>query len=871
MEGPWKVRWNELAPPDDMFRPDDPRDTLFELPGTWNDATFRGRRIGPFGCATFALEIKVPDSLDGLAIDIPEALTASRLYANGILIAENGKPGTTRATTIARATNLFRAFPVEPESGRIRVVYQIANFESNEGGTYHVPRIGLLERAGQEIVLRASKEAFLIGVLLLLGIYHLLLLAMRRDDRTLLPLALNCLLWGFRFFVEEGTGHRPITAIWPDISFQALARMEVIPFYLTFPTLLYFFGNFFPGLVHRKVLMATYALVFALVAGVLATPPSIFGQFLPLGGLIALASAVYICIVFARAIREGREGSILMTMGCSIFILCGLSDLLQATGLAPTGYHLDWGAFALACSNSLVVARRYSRAFQRMTIQSQELLRLDRIKDDFLANTSHELRTPLHGIIGISESILARDGPHLPESAREDMDAIVASAGRLSHLVNDILDFSKLRHGDIALNPTPLDLSASVDRVLQHFRPAVTKKGVGLHQNLSSSIPAVLADSDRLDQILFNLLGNAVKFTDRGEISVSARLTGDFVELEVRDSGMGISTADRERVFEAFEQGAGSDRGGTGLGLSITRHLVEMHGGTITVESDLGSGSTFRLTLPIAPGNPEIPPRPSALPLVSSKDSEGSAPLEIKERVDGVTILAVDDEPLNLRILSSHLETSGHRVVCLESAVDLLQHIEKEHPALILLDVMMPGKNGFEACAEIRTRHSSAELPVVFVTARNQMDDLLRGYSVGGDDYLLKPFLREELLARVTLHLSKAGKGRHKEESELAGEIMRKVIELWQDLTQTGRADFAERSGIWNVSMDPDGWRRTQTLDKYLDNRKTPKQPRWQKVQDSARYVLDLADRDGRQPERGNQLRALVSQFEQRRQAASEA
>lgn len=863
LAGEWNVVWHRLLAPESLDAPGHRRDGVQALPGVWNQAVFQGREIGATGCATFSLEVRVPDSLDDLALDIPDALTASRLFANGRLIAENGYPATSREATLARAVNHPHPLLVRPSAGRLRLVYQIANHEADEGGAIHAPRLGRLETLERESLFRTAKESFLVGVLFLLGLYHLLLFAMRRDDRTLVPLALVCLLWAFRFFVEEGSGHRPITLLWPDLPFAVLARMEVIPFYLTFPLLLHFFAAFFPGTLHRTVLRIAYGISAAFVLAVLATPVRVFGPLLPVGGLLALAYTSLMVAVFRKALRERREGSLLLAAGCAVFAACGLSDLLQATGIAATGYHLDWGAFALACSNSAVVARRYSNAFLAMRRQAEELRRIDRVKDDFLANTSHELRTPLHGIIGIAESILVRDASRLPEGTRGDLDAIVASAARLTRLVDDILDFSKLRHGDLAPRRQPVSLDESIRRVLPHFQSAVARKGVVLRAEVPPDTPLVLADAARVDQILFNLVGNAVKFTDRGEIVVAVRVRDDRAELEVRDTGAGISPGDRERIFEAFEQGSGSDRGGTGLGLSITRHLVELQGGSIGVESEPGVGSVFRVALPLvpeggAPARPvdvgpnllqsiEAPPRPSVSP----------------DRTDAATILVVDDEPLNLRILRNHLEVEGHRVVCLEGGADILAHIETERPALVLLDAMMPGKDGFETCTEIRTRYPASELPVVFVTARNRMDDLLRGYSVGGDDYIPKPFLREELVARVALHLGRNRTVVPVDDSAAAGEIMQSVLDLWSDLTRTGRAEFAERSGLWNVKMDADGWRRTQTLDKYLDPRKTPKQPRWQKVRESARYVLDLAERDGRGAEKAANLRRRLEGLDQ--------
>lgn len=874
LAGQWGVRWNQLLSPERIRSASGAPDTVVDLPDEWNGATFRGRRMDAFGSATFTLDVLVPDTLRQLVIDVPEVQTAGRLYANGRLVSTNGQVGTRRETTLARLENHMSPSEVEPVGGRISLVYQISNFESIQGGMTYVPRLGRLDRVSREDSLRVGCQLFLIGALLLLALYHLRLYQMRPKDGTLVPLALVCFFSAAGFFVEDGSGYRLLTGVWPTLPYGIVSRLELISFYPILPALLLFFHRFFPGLVLKGLPRAYQVGVAILLLLVVVLPPNIFERFLIWVQIAGAANIPYMAYVLAQAIRERREGAVVMAAGFGFFSLCGVNDVLEGMDLVHTGYFIDLGTFAMACCNSLVVARRYSSAYDALEVHSEELRRMDRVKDDFLANTSHELRTPLHGIIGMSESILAGAGQELPEAVRGDVLTIAGSAKRLTNLVNDILDFSKLRHGDVSLERIPVDPRPVVGTVLVNFRPAVERKGIALRSELAPDLPSVLADEDRLVQILFNLVGNAVKFTDTGEVVVSGRMREGRVELAVRDTGVGIPLSDRRRIFDAFEQGSAPGRGGTGLGLSVTRRLVELHGGTLSVDSEPGRGSTFSFALPVADavdgGGPSVESTVDLArwqPVVEAADaSAGDASLPCGA---GSVILAVDDEPVNLRILRNHLSPCGYGMVCVEDGNGILERIERERPALVLLDVMMPGRDGFEVCQEIRTRHPASELPVLFVTARNRMDDLLRGYTVGGNDYILKPFLREELLARVDLHLRhRKARGTLLEESVLAGEIMQAVLRLWEELSQGNRADFAEASGLWTVHADADGWRRTQTLDKYLDSNKTPRQPRWSVVRESARYVLDLAERDGRGKKRAGQLRELVERLKREEQGA---
>ena len=262
------------------------------------------------------------------------------------------------------------------------------------------------------------------------------------------------------------------------------------------------------------------------------------------------------------------------------------------------------------------MASQLQQSFATLEVQNAQMKRLDRIKDEFLANTSHELRTPLNGIIGIAESLIDGATGTLPTQTCSNLGAIAASGKRLANLVNDILDFAQLKHKDIQLQLTAVCVREITEIVLTATRPLIGNKDLQLKNNICADLPPVLADENRLQQILYNLVGNAIKFTDRGGVEVSAQLVSedgektrgednrksDLLTISVQDTGIGIPEERLDRIFASFEQADGSTAriyGGTGLGLAITKKLVELHGGRIRVESTLGVGSTFTFELPV--------------------------------------------------------------------------------------------------------------------------------------------------------------------------------------------------------------------------------------------------------------------------------
>jgi two-component system, sensor histidine kinase ChiS len=406
---------------------------------------------------------------------------------------------------------------------------------------------------------------------------------------------------------------------------------------------------------------------------------------------------------------------------------------------------------------------------------SARLKQLDKLKDNFLANTSHELRTPLNGIIGIAESLVAGIGGHQSETSINNLKMIIDSGKRLDRLVNDLLDFSQLKERTLKLHKKPVDVCSLVNVVCSLSKPLIGEKSLVVINNISPSTPTVYADEDRVQQIMYNLLGNAIKFSDDGMITISANTVNDTVEISVTDTGLGIKEDNLERIFDSFEQEDGSIErihNGTGLGLTVTRQLVELHGGKITVKSTPGVGSTFTFTLPVSLEQSEfqnnrravLEPVPEQKEVhepinsVASTDSATQLPVDTKPEAktdskEKHTILMVDDEAVNRQVLLNHLLLENYTVLQASSGLEALEIAEHQSFDLVLLDIMMPSMSGYEVCQRLRSKYPAHELPIIFLTAKSGTDDVVTGFNMGANDYLTKPVNRDELLARVKTHL----------------------------------------------------------------------------------------------------------------------
>jgi len=517
---------------------------------------------------------------------------------------------------------------------------------------------------------------------------------------------------------------------------------------------------------------------------------------------------------------------------------------------------------------------RFTQELEFKDHQNAAWQRLDKLKNEFLANTSHQLRTPLHGIVGIAESLIDGATGELPLQTRINLGTIVATGRRLSNLVHDILDFAKLRHQDIQLQLQPVGVREIAEVVLQLSYPLIGDKDLQLINAISPDLPIAYADENRVQQILQNLVDNAIQFTDKGTVKISAQVVslkqtlegkgaavqGDnrepliqnhllergegslsvvleqplsstadthslnsplqtpfpisdvkaqnpafecsngatlngqnstlkMLAITVSDTGIGIPKSQVNSLFESFEQGEGFlgyQYSSTGLGLALTKKLVDLHGGTIEMQSTLGVGSQFTFTLPIFDGQiQDFPPEPiqpmvamystvySANSFVMQQPSFGmSCPLLLtldqssltlkqhqalqdnESLINPFKILIVDDDTVNRQVIVNYLSLENYQLAQASNGKEALDLINNGfEPDLVLLDAIMPRMTGYDVCKKLREVYPPTELPVLMLTANEQVNDLVAGFSVGVNDYLTKPIAKHKLLVRIKTHL----------------------------------------------------------------------------------------------------------------------
>ncbi|MCU1270296.1 MAG: hypothetical protein JWN74_1590 [Acidobacteriaceae bacterium] len=377
-------------------------------------------------------------------------------------------------------------------------------------------------------------------------------------------------------------------------------------------------------------------------------------------------------------------------------------------------------------------------ANKELDLRNREVERATQLKSKFLASMSHELRTPLNAIVGFSDLLAEQTAGPLNDKQNRFVHHIKQGSAHLLQLINDILDLSKIEAGQLEFHCEAFQIGEALPEVLSTIRPLAMAKHITVQEKIESDL-GVFADRVRFKQILYNLLSNAVKFTPKdGRIDIECHENGGAVCVSVADTGIGIRPEDQKLVFEEFRQvevSKGSTQEGTGLGLAITKRLVEQQGGKISLESELGKGSRFSVTLPLAKTSPKV--QLANLSTVGAIATGGapSSPL----------ILVVDDELPARELLTSYL-TPLYRLIIAESGAEALEKAKQLRPDAIILDVLMANGNGFETLVALRKQPETANIPIIILSI---IDQKQVGFALGATDYLVKPIRKPLLLETI--------------------------------------------------------------------------------------------------------------------------
>ncbi|KJD53646.1 histidine kinase, partial [Bacillus amyloliquefaciens] len=700
---------------------------------------------------TYRLMIRSKQDNEMFGISTSFINSANRIYFNGKLIGQSGTPS---SKANFRAQNRPYTSFFDIHRGDNELIVQFSNFKKTPSWGIEKPiTFGTQQHILHQSKISSFNETSMITAFFITGLYFLGFFLHRKKDKHLFFFSTMCLL--FSVIVLLIGRERMIFLFFPSVSFSALSVMRATTMVLVSIAVFLYLYFAYREIVSKKWIIAATA--FSALVLLIDFISWGFTDRLAyiLHSVLAVTTLIYITYVFAIAALRKMKGSLYLTIAAismsAFVILTTVSAYSGKRGFSFNSLYAVPSIIALLAA-VLMMAQQFAGAFRENEVLSLKLLRMNRLKDEFIAKTSHEFKTPLNSMINICQTLLARKSKRTVEEEKENLQLVIRMGYRLSSLVNDILDLEKMKQGMLQIQAVPVDTHSAISTEMGFYRLLSKNKQVQIVNLVPSGLPLVLADENRFRQIMTNLVDNAIKYTPEGQITLSAeRINQEKVKITVADTGVGIPKAVRQSIFESFQQAKNHKDDGAGLGLSIVRQLVQLQNGEIWVESEEGKGSAFHFTLPVAkhdslPDDKENMPQQHAVR--SLPDVSISTPYYSK-KMDAPTVLIVDDNIESLKILADMLEGVPYQVIAAKSGKEALEVASRSKLDLVILDLMMPDMTGFEVSMKIRERFTMVELPVLIITAAIIDHDKYKAFHAGANDILQKPYNYTEFAARV--------------------------------------------------------------------------------------------------------------------------
>ncbi|BAH46828.1 two-component hybrid sensor and regulator [Brevibacillus brevis NBRC 100599] len=732
--------------------------SLIQVPGRWNEALHTDKST-PYGFASYRLRLYVDPEKDlNYSIRVPSVRTASELYVNGRLLAKSGQVGESEDEYIAKNLPYSSTFTAD-ENGVIDIVIQAANYvDGRSSGIVRSIKFGSEEAIAKEIKVSVSTQLLAAMIFLIHSAYAFILFLLGDKKKNLLYFSLLtfCIALTSVLSNDEKLFHQ-LFYIGIEWDFRLTNFALVIGAYALLECMnhreLPYWSRVYP--VYR-------VMNFGIAGITLFLDPDQVTMLFPVYFLVAGIAAVITLITILRKLIKDIKGNLLLLFS----FLALLHHFIWSLIWRESGMSLVYYPFDLIISMGCL-ATVWFKGYFIMHANTKEiaatLQRMNDHKDQFLANTSHEFKNPLHSILNMSQSVLNRERHLLQERSIKELETVLSVGRRLTLILNDLIDVMSLQEGNPRLQKKAIWIQPIVTGVLDMLQFNADVKSVKIVNEIPEDFPPVHADENRVIQIVFNLLHNAVKYTNEGIVSIQAFAKDGRAFIEIHDTGIGMDEDMKKRLFHPYEQASTSEtmiEGGFGLGLSISKQLVELHGGTFDVSSVLGEGSTFTFSLQWAHMEAEegvavsrsfepsvVQPMPIQDKAESSWATKPTTLLEVNR--DRPRLLIVDDDPVNLQVLEAILPPDEYEVTMVTSGKEALAILGTGEWDLVISDIMMPQMSGYELTRMIRERFTLTELPVLLLTARSQPKDIQSGFLAGANDYVTKPIEGMEIKSRI--------------------------------------------------------------------------------------------------------------------------
>ncbi|MGI6752313.1 MAG: ATP-binding protein [Anaerovoracaceae bacterium] len=714
------------------------------VPGDWGEGFYPHGSSNAFG--TYRLVIKVPEDRQ-YGIKTSTIRTSARIFMNGREVASVGRVSPDKSGYMPGSR--YKIGFAESVDKEMELVIHVSSFDYRTGGILKPIKFGNVDTLVKQNNRERALDGFAISACLILAIYSFLQWILDSNEKYLLYFS------GSAFFMSVylSTMNEQLIMVLFDYQFFTRVKIQIAMMLLITFCFLKFVQHFFDMVTKNNfvnflsiTLLSMLVFVFNDINRKIYLPIGIVQSLI---AIALMASYTYIIWILFRNIKSygDSKGYILIT-AASLFsywlvIMCKML------------FELDMGhiplflIFSMLLGVTLMMNHKARLNHQGLRELTEKMVAYDRIKDDFLAKTSHELRTPLHVMINLSKLMMEGKKGSLNPSQLEDLIFINSESKRLSRLVDELMDVSSIERGEIKILIGPVNPFHAVQNLMDEMKLLIKDDvDVVMINRIEEDFPPIKADSDRFKQIIYNLLHNAVKFTSCGTITVSASVLEGMAEIKVEDTGKGIEKRHIKSVFESQYKGDDEEKRfhGFGMGLAVVKRLVEIHGGSVWVESQIGKGSCFAFTMPLyEAGDNEHADGAGEEVFPKGLYREEDGPYNNQE----YTVLIVDDEPSNIKVLKDLVEGMGCKVLEAGKGEQVFSLLDRHVVDLMILDIMLPDMSGELVCKLVRRDYSMSQLPILVLTASGRVMDMMKSFRYGANDFLQKPADGDELISRI--------------------------------------------------------------------------------------------------------------------------
>lgn len=737
LAGEWEFYWNKILYPTD-FDSLKISPNFREFPKLWKREIVGADTIMPEGYATQRLRVIVNSVTPELAITIPHFYCSYLLFLNGEYIGSNGQVGKSPQTSAPHWQYMTREFRVTSDT--LDIVLQISNFEHSRGGSFYDIKLG--EKVKMQTIEGREKAFDLImsSSLFFIGMFFMVLFWFGRHEKQILYYSLFCLFYSYR---SIGSGSYTLHALYPELPWLLTLKAEYITMFMAGLFFTYYSYYLYKRETSRFFVLLLTVISVSFVFITLFAPVKMFTQLVAPYSITILIGFIYLMYTYVMAVRNKREGSLMSLISSFLLFLVMGAVILEHFGVLKNSmlfYFVGYQQFFFF--QSIILFYRYNR---KIEIAKEKAESAARSQSDFLSMISHEIRTPLNAVIGLTNYLI---GDKPKKQHVDDLKTLKFSAEHLHVLINDVLDYSKLDAGKIEFEEVDVNVVDMARNIVKGFDNKAKEKDIYLSFLHDDEIPNfIICDGLRLSQILTNLLGNAIKFTDQGGVTLSMNIVMQTskrvsIKFSVEDSGIGIPKDKIKTIFDSFSQASTSttrEYGGTGLGLSITKRILDLQNTKINVFSVMGQGSRFYFT--------------QTFNISENQEEVTETILEAHNDLEGKFILLVEDNPVNVMVAKKFLSRWDIQVDVAENGREALEKAAKATYDLVLMDLQMPEMDGYTASEELRKRGYT--VPILALTASVMLDVGDRVFKAGMNDFITKPFDPGDLYNKIRLHIEK--------------------------------------------------------------------------------------------------------------------